>query len=76
MGISLKKIRRSVRLNVRIAIACPVLTIFVFVLFNTGVVSAIWDSNEAVHINALELENSTLVIGTHLIHLSALTDEL
>ena len=76
MGIRLKKIRRSVRLNVKIALACPVLTIFVFVLFNTGVVSAIWDSNEAVHINASELENSTLVIGTHLIHLSALTDEL
>lgn len=76
MGIRLKKIRRFIRLKMKIAIVCSVVTILFFVFCNTGVVSAIWDSNGAVHINATEIENSTLAIGTHLIHLTALTDEL
>lgn len=33
-----------------------------------------WDGNTAVHIAAGEIEDSTLAVGTHLIHLSALTD--
>lgn len=76
MGIEIKKFRRFPGLKMKIAIICSVLTIFIFVLFNTGIVSAIWNSDQAVHINATEIETSTLAIGTHLIHLSALTDEL
>ena len=37
---------------------------------------AVWDEEEAVHINPDEIETSTLAIGTHLIHLSALTDSI
>ena len=37
---------------------------------------AIWSSDDAVHIKSSEVENSTLAIGTHLIHLSALNDQL
>jgi hypothetical protein len=38
--------------------------------------NAVWDESDAVHIKAKDIENSTLAIGTHLIHLSALTDQL
>ena len=37
---------------------------------------AVWNEEEAVHINPDDIENSTLAIGTHLIHLSALTDSI
>ena len=76
MGKKFKKIRRSFRRNVEFAVVCALLIVFIFIVFNTGVVSAIWDPGQSVHINASEIEDSTLVIGTHLIHLSALTDEL
>ena len=35
-----------------------------------------WDEEKAVHITADTIEPSTLAIGTHLIHLSALTDSI
>lgn len=35
-----------------------------------------WDGDTAVHVAAGEIENSTLAVGTHLIHLSALTGEI
>lgn len=41
------------------------------------VVRAVFDGDtDAVHINPDDIENSTLIIGTHLIHISVLTDEL
>ena len=39
-------------------------------------VNAVWNEDEAVHIAPSEIENSTLAIGSHLIHLSSLTNEL
>lgn len=36
----------------------------------------IWDESKAVHISPDEIEDSTLAVGTHLIHLSALTDSI
>lgn len=45
-------------------------------LYLSGAAAALWSSDQAVHVNGNEIENSTLVIGTHLIHLSALTEEL
>lgn len=39
-------------------------------------VNAAFDETEAVHVDAAAIENSTLAVGTHLIHLSAITDEL
>jgi hypothetical protein len=38
--------------------------------------SAVWDESTAVHIDPSGIENSTLIVGTHLIHLSAMTDTL
>lgn len=38
--------------------------------------SALWDESTAVHIQPADVESATLIIGTHLIHLSALNDEL
>ena len=35
-----------------------------------------WDESRAVHIKARDIETSTLAIGTHLIHLSALNDSI
>ncbi|WP_409966941.1 hypothetical protein RFF05_09880 [Bengtsoniella intestinalis] len=37
---------------------------------------ALWSEDDAVHIDPDEIPSSTLVIGTHLIHLSALTDSI
>lgn len=37
---------------------------------------AVWDEAQAVHIDPDEIEDSTLAIGSHLIHLSALTDTI
>ena len=35
-----------------------------------------WDEERAVHIKSGSIESSTLAVGTHLIHLSALTDSI
>lgn len=45
-------------------------------LFGRLYAQGFWDESRAVHIKAREIESSTLAIGTHLIHLSALTDSL
>ena len=45
-------------------------------LFLSGAAAAFWSPEQAVHVNGNEIENSTLIIGTHLIHMSALTEEL
>lgn len=46
-------------------------------VFGTIMAKAVFDGDtEAVHINPDEIENSTLIIGTHLIHISALNDEI
>lgn len=37
---------------------------------------AVFNTEDAVHITAVDIENSTLIIGTHLIHLSSLNDEI
>lgn len=39
-------------------------------------VSALWDESAAVHIQPAEIESATMIVGTHLIHLSALNDQL
>lgn len=37
---------------------------------------AVWNEEQAVHIDPREIEPSTLIVGTHLIHLSALNDSI
>lgn len=63
-----RKLRRAVVISGLVAF-----TIFFAVYQAMG---AIWDETTAVHINAAEIENSTFAIGTHLIHLTALTDTI
>lgn len=47
-------------------------------IFLTGqlVTRAFFSEDNAVHIKPMEIEDSTLIIGTHLIHISALTDSI
>lgn len=46
-------------------------------VFGTIIARAVFDGDtEAVHINPDEIETSTFIIGTHLIHLSALNNEI
>lgn len=45
-------------------------------LVGSYVAQATFDETTAVHVNAAEIENTTLAVGTHLIHLSAMTEEL
>ncbi len=42
----------------------------------TLLAQSFWDESSAVRINAGAIESSTLIVGTHLIHLSALTDSV
>ncbi len=73
-GLGLEEMKRL--LKKKIIIVIPISVILIIVMSETGIVNAIWDSDRAVHIKTSDIENSTLIIGTHLIHLSALTDEL
>ncbi len=51
--------------------------ISLIVLLGNTVVNAIFnDETDATHINPAEIENSTIIVGTHLIHLSAINDEI
>ena len=45
-------------------------------LLGTLYAQGFWDESRAVHINARTIEPSTLAIGTHLVHLSALSDSV
>ena len=53
-----------------------VLVLSVVLGFSVFFVNAIFNEEEAVHITPSEIEDSTLVVGTHLIHLSALNDTI
>lgn len=55
---------------IAIAIAAAV------VIIPNIVAKAIINDDELVHIKDSQVENSTLIIGTHLIHISAMTDEI
>ena len=51
--------------------------VFFLAVFYSMIAGAVFDGDtEAIHIQPEEIENSTLIIGTHLIHISALTEEL
>jgi len=46
-------------------------------LYGTKLISnALFDASQAVHINPDEIEDSTLIIGTHLIYLHSMTDDI
>lgn len=60
------------RWPVILAAAVTVAALLTGVLYAQG----IWGARMAIHIQPEEVESSTLAIGTHLIHLSALTDSL
>lgn len=51
-------------------------TALIAIAVTTVLVRGIWNENTAVHVVPSEIESSTLAIGTHLIHLSALNDNL
>lgn len=53
-----------------------VLLIAVGILACQNAVRAAFDETAATHIDAASIENSTLAIGTHLIHLSSITEEI
>lgn len=53
-----------------------IIIISALVISTVMMTSAYFDSSQTVTINADEIEVSTLVVGTHLIHISAMTEEL
>lgn len=53
-----------------------VLTACALGIFRGTLAKTLFDESEAVHINAAEIEDATLIIGTHLIHISAMDDEI
>ena len=46
------------------------------VLFAAVIAQGTWDESRAVHISPDSIDNSTLAIGTHLVHLSVLTESI
>lgn len=68
--------RRGKRGNKIALIAMFIVVIGICVLKWDTIANAVFNKEEAVHINPDEIENSTLIIGTHLIHLSAYNDEI
>ena len=54
-----------------------VLAVVVLVLWQKDMISnALFDTSQAVQINPEEIEESTMIIGTHLIYLHALNEPL
>ncbi|MDE7432153.1 MAG: hypothetical protein K2N34_09610, partial [Lachnospiraceae bacterium] len=68
-----KRVRKSVKI---IFAACMVFTIIISVIGITAARGVFNGDTDAIHINPDDIENSTLIIGTHLIHISVLTEEL
>ncbi|NLV86822.1 MAG: hypothetical protein GX025_06355, partial [Clostridiales bacterium] len=66
------KLRKSKRFKTVVIGA----VLFILIGSATFLASAIWNEDEAVHIKSDDIESSTLIIGSHLIHLSALTDPI
>lgn len=61
----------------KIVYAASLLASVIVLTAGTTIARAVFNGEtEAVHINPDNIENSTLIIGTHLIHISKLTDEL
>ena len=70
----MRKPKKKHRILIGVVVLAAVVT--VGVVKNQFTTSAAFDRDTAVHIKADEIEDSTLIIGTHLIHLSAMTDKL
>ncbi|MCM1257755.1 MAG: stalk domain-containing protein [Roseburia sp.] len=51
-------------------------TVAIIILSDVENILGVFDSERAVHIKPDEIENSTLIIGTHLIYLYGLNDEI
>ncbi len=62
----------------RIRLRTAIIAIILIAAVASSVIfaGAIWKEEDSVHINPDDIENSTLVIGTHLIHISALTQSI
>lgn len=56
-----------------ILVTCVAAIILVLLIFTSN---AAFDEDNAVHIQPREIENATLAIGTHLIHLGSMSEEL
>lgn len=59
-----------------IILIIAVVVIAAIILVPNFIARAIINDEELVHIKDNQVENSTLIIGTHLIHISAMTDEI
>ncbi len=68
--------RKSRKIRGRAVLAAAVF-FAVWLLYGTEFISdALFDTSRAVHINPDEIEESTLIIGTHLIYLHSMTDDI
>ena len=67
--------RRKKRHAIAIAAVC-IAAVTVLGLLRGTLARALFDEGSAVHVDASGIENATLLIGTHLIHISAMTDEI
>lgn len=67
----IRKINKKFRLGLGVSIGAALVC-----LANPETIRGVFDEGQAVHINPDEIEDSTLIIGTHLIYLYSLNDEI
>lgn len=68
--------RKNKKIGKRLAAAIVIAMAAAGSYYTYPLAKAVMQRENAVHIQANSIENSTLIVGTHLIHISALNDEL
>ncbi|MDR0853269.1 MAG: hypothetical protein LBN34_02765 [Clostridiales Family XIII bacterium] len=76
-GAQTKKRKRKATKSRLIIVLALVIALTGIVTYKfPAIANALWNEDDAVHINPQSIENGTLIIGTHLIYMGVLTDDL
>jgi hypothetical protein len=74
MQVNKKRINKKRRIVIVLALIVVLASICIWQF--PGIAAALWSEDDGVHISPSKIENGTLIIGTHLIYMGALTDEI
>lgn len=68
--------KKATRKTKKMAVVIVAGAIIAVSCYTYPLAKAVFERESAIHIQAENIENSTMIVGTHLIHISALNDEL
>jgi hypothetical protein len=74
MQVNKKKVNKKRRLAIVLALIVVLVGIGIWQF--PSIAAALWSEDDGVHISPAKIENGTLIIGTHLIYMGALTEDL